>query len=91
MQLETIIALIVLGATILASALGIVVAIVRGKMKEFIKEKMIEAEKLEMSGVKKLEYVLQAVKEKYKVLELALNVKKFIEQVISISKQINAK
>ena len=60
-------------------------------MKKFIEEKMVEAEKLELSGEKKLAYVLQAVKEKYKVVEVLLNCKKFIEHIITLSKQINAK
>ena len=97
MQIETIISLVVLGVVILASLITIIVAIVRGDMKKFIVEKMEEAEKLfedlpkEEKAKKKLQYVLEAVKEKYKVMELFLNVKKFIEYIISITKEINAK
>ena len=91
MQLETIITLIVLGVVAIGGVVAIIIAIVRGKMKEFIKEKMIEAEEQNLSGAKKLEYVLVAVKEKYKIFEVVLNVKKFIESIISISKKINAK
>ena len=91
MQIETIISLIVLGVVILAGLITIIVAIVRGDMKKFIIEKMEEAEQLELDGAKKLQYVLEAVKEKYKLMELFLNVKKFVEQIISITKQINYK
>ena len=91
MQVETIITLVVLGVVILGSLATIIVAIVRGDMKKFIVEKMEEAEQLKLSGEEKLKYVLEAVKEKYKVMELVLNVKKFIEYIISVSKQINAK
>ena len=91
MQIETIISLVVLGVVILASLITIIVAIVRGDMKKFIIAKMEEAEKMELSGAEKLKYVLNAVKEKYKVLELILNVKKFVEQIITITKEINAK
>lgn len=91
MSIEAIISLIVLGVVILAGLITIIVAIVRGEMKKFIIAKMEEAENLELDGIKKLEYVLNAVKEKYKILELILNVKKFVEYIISISKQINAK
>ena len=91
MELETIISLVVLGVVVLAGLITIIVAIVRGDMKKFIVAKMEEAEKLELSGEQKLKYVLQAVKEKYKVMELVLNVKKFVEQIISITKEINAK
>ena len=52
---------------------------------------MAEAEKLSMGGQQKLGYVINAVKEKYKIPELVLNVKKFIESIIEISKQINYK
>ena len=91
MQIETIISLAVLGVVVLSSVITLVVALVRGDMKKFIVEKMEEAETLELSGDKKLNYVVQAVKEKYKVVELVLNVKKFIEYVIQITKKINAK
>ena len=91
MQIETIISLVVLGVVILAGLIAIIVAIVRGDMKKFIIEKMEEAEKMELDGVKKLEYVVNAVKEKYKIMELVLNVKKFVEKIIDITKQINYK
>ena len=91
MQIETIISLVVLGVVILASLITLIIALVRGEMKKFVVEKMEEAEKLEISGTKKLEYVLQAVKEKYKIMELFLNVKKFVEYIIKITKEINAK
>jgi len=91
MTIELIITLVVLGIAIVSGVVGIVVALVRGDMKKFIVEKMEEAEKSNLGGAKKLEYVVNAVKEKYKVLELILNVKKFIEYIISVSKNINAK
>ena len=91
MQVETIISLVVLGVVVVAGLVSIIIAIVRGDMKKFIIEKMEEAEKLELSGEKKLEYVLQALKEKYKVLQLLINAKKFIESIIAITKQINVK
>ena len=52
---------------------------------------MFEAEQLELSGEKKLAYVLQAVKEKFKIVEVFLNCKKFIEHLIDLTKKINAK
>ena len=91
MEIQTLVPIIVLGVVVLGGILSIVVAIVRGDMKKFIEEKMIEAENLKLSGEKKLAYVLNAVKEKYKVMELVLNVRKFIEHIIDLSKQINAK
>lgn len=91
MELQTLIPVILLGIVVLGGLFSIIVAVVRGDMKKFIEEKMVEAEKLELTGEKKLAYVLQAVKEKYKVVELFLNCKKFIEHIIDLSKQINAK
>ena len=91
MQVETIISLVVAGVILLGGIIALVIAIVRGDMKKFIVEKMEEAEKLELSGEQKLKYVIQAVNEKYKILRLILNIKKYIEYIISISKEINAK
>lgn len=91
MQLETLIMLIVLLVACLSGIIAIIVAIARGDLKKFIEAKMIEAEKQQLSGEEKLKYVLEAVNEKYKVVELFLNVKKFIEHIIDLSKQINAK
>lgn len=91
MSIQEIIYLAILGLTILSGVIAIFVALIRGELKKFIIAKMEEAEKLSGDGMKKLEYVLNAVKEKYKVLELFLNIKKFVEKIISISKKINAK
>lgn len=91
MTIKEIVMLVVLGVVIVAGLVSIIVALVRGDMKKFIQEKMIEAENSGKSGSEKLGFVLKAVSEKYKVLELLLNVRKFIEKVISISKQINHK
>jgi hypothetical protein len=86
-----IIQLVVLIVVTLALIATVVVAIVRGDMKKFVEEKMVEAEKLELSGKVKLEYVLNAVKEKYKIMTVILDVKKVIEHIIELSKQINYK
>lgn len=97
MSVAEIIELVILGLLVLAGILAIVVAIIRGDMKKFIEEKMVEAEELYKDlpqpekSKQKLTYVLQAVKEKYKLMELFINAKKFIEHIIDLSKQINAK
>lgn len=91
MSQKEIISLVILSVICLIGIISIIIAIVRGDMKKFIEEKMAEAEKLSMDGKQKLEYVINAVKEKYKILELVLNVKKFIEHIIEISKRINYK
>ena len=88
---ELLTTLIMLGATIVVGIAVIIFAIVRGDMKNFIIAKMEEAgekykdlQKPERS-LKKLDYVIDAVKEKYKLGELFLNIKKFIEYVVSIN------
>ena len=91
MQVETIIMLVIIGVLAVIGIVSIIVAIVRGDMKKFIQTKMIEAEQQDLDGAKKLEYVLVAVNEKYHVLKVLLNVKKFVEGIISITKQINYK
>ena len=91
MDIQTIILTVVLGVVALGGLLSIIIAIVRGDMKKFIEEQMVEAEQLELSGEQKLAYVLQAVREKYKVMEVLLNCKKFIKHIIDLSKKINAK
>ena len=93
MSKEMIATLIVLGFAILSGIVAIVVAILRGDMKKFIVEKMEEAnEKYKdlpkpEKSVKKLEYVVDAVRDKYKIFELILNVKKFIEYIVQINKK----
>ena len=91
MNIETIILTVILGVVAVAGLLGIIIAIVRGDMKKFVEEKMVEAENLKLTGEKKLAYGLQAVKEKYKVVEVLLNCKKFIEHIIDLTKKINIK
>ena len=91
MSPNEIIQLIVLIVTTLALIATIVVAIVKGDMKKFIEEKMVEAENLDLSGKEKLEHVINSVKEKYKVMTIILNVKNVVEHIIELSKQINYK
>ena len=93
MSKEMIATLIVLGFAILSGIVAIVVAILRGDMKKFIVEKMEEANEKHKDlpkpekSVKKLEYVVDAVRDKYKIFELILNVKKFIEYIVQINKK----
>jgi len=91
MQVELVITLILLGVSIVSGVVAIVVALVRGDMKLFIEKMMIEAEQKDLTGEEKLKYVLEAVKKKHKVLEIVMNVQKFVEHIIVLSKQINAK
>lgn len=94
MTIGEIIELVALGMAIVSA----IIFIIRGKVKDYIVEKMEEAEKLyenETDPVKKstlkLKYVIEAVKEKYKIAALIVNIKKFVEKIIEITKQINHK
>ena len=91
MDIQAIITIVVLGIVLLGTIIGLVTALVRGEMKKFIEEKMVEAEKSGKSGAEKLAFVIEAFKEKYKIMQFVLNAKQFIEKVIELSKQINAK
>ena len=91
MSIEVLIPTIIAGCLALGGIITIVIAIIRGKLKEFIKVKMAEAEASGKSGKEKLAFVLEAIKKEYKFAELVLNCRKFIEGIIELSKKINAK
>lgn len=91
MNTEAIITIVVLGISLLGTLIGLITALVRGDMKKFIEEKMIEAEQSGKTGPEKLAYVIEEFKNKYKIVQFILNAKKFIESVIDITKQINVK
>lgn len=92
MDTSALITIIVLGVTLLASLIGLFGALFNGSMKKFVVEKMSEAEShKDWSAEQKRNYVIEAFKSKYKIMEFILNCKKFIEEVIKYSKQINYK
>ena len=84
--------IIIILAVLLVVALAVILLLIfNSGMKKFVIEKMEEAEKEGKSGAEKLGYVLQAFNQKYKIFQFILNCKKFIEYIISITKNINAK
>ena len=91
MSIAEIIELIILIIATIGMIASIVIAITKGKLREFIIEKMEEAEKTGKSGKEKLEYVISAVKDKYRLTSLMMNIRKFIEMIISATKNINSK
>lgn len=91
MDIGVLCTIIILGIIALSGIIGLLVAFFRGEMKKFIEEKMTEAEKSGKSGAEKLQYVVDAFNEKYKIGALVLNCQKFIEQIIALSKNINCK
>ena len=87
-EIAEMIGIIAIGAAFLAY---IIVSILKGEMRDFILKKMVEAEESGKSGKEKLEFVLEAVKEKYKILATANAIKAFVEKIIEATKKINAK
>lgn len=84
--------IIVLGVLLLASLIGLLVALFNGSMKKFVVEKMAEADThTDWTAEQKRNFVIEAFKEKYRIVEFILNCKKFIELVIKYSKEINYK
>lgn len=97
MSQNEIIILISLGVPVLTALVTLIVALCRGEIKKYVILCMDEAEviykdlKKPEKSIKKLEYVINKVKDKYKLAEFFLNIKKFVEYIIQISKDINAK
>ena len=91
MTVMEIIELIALVATTVGLIVTLVTAITKGKLKDFIIEKMEEAEKLDMSGEQKLEFVINEVKSKYKIMAIIINIKSFVEKILTVTKEINYK
>ena len=97
MEVKDVIILILLGLIAVGGIVGIIIALARGEVQAFIKEKMAEAEKLYKNLPKpekskaKLKYVLDAVNEKYKISKLFLNIKKFIEKAVEFHNSMNGK
>ncbi len=89
MSTEQIIELIFLVLSTLGLIAVIVVSLIKGDMQKFIKEKMVEAEQSGLDGVKKLQFVIDAVKDKYKILQIIVNVQKFVNDLVALTKKIN--
>lgn len=91
MELKEIIELVSLAITTIGLVATIVGSIFKGKLKEFIVKKMEEVENMHKTPVEKLQYVVEAVKDEYKLAKIVLNVEQFVEKIIDISKHINYK
>ena len=93
MDASTIIYLILTGVVAVGGLVALIYAIVRGEIKEFVIKKMQEAEELYKDlpkpekGKAKLQYVIEKVNEHYGIVKIFLNVKKFIEKIIEITKK----
>lgn len=91
-NVELLVTIIILGVMLLCSLITLIIALCNGSMKKFIVEKMSEADAhSDWSSDQKREFVVNAFKEKYKIMKFVLDCKKFIELVIKYSKEINYK
>lgn len=97
MTIKDIFILVLLAVIVIGGIVAIIVAIARGDMQKFIKEKMAEAEVLYKNMPKpekskaKLKYVLDAVNEKYKISKLFMNIRTFIEKAVEFHNSMNGK
>lgn len=91
MDYSLLIPLISLGVLLLIAIIFIIIELFNGKMKKFLMEKIAEAEELfpkekENYQEKRRNYVIEAFKERYKLMSLFLNAKKFIELICKLFK-----
>ena len=91
MEVREIIELVCLCISTIGLITTLFTAITKGKLKDFVIQKMEEVETKELTSVEKFDYVVNAVKEEYKILAILINIETFIEKVIDISKKINYK
>ena len=92
MDYKLLITTIVLGVILLATVVFLCIELFNGNMKKFVMEKIAEAEKMFPKDVeedyqeKRRNYVVEAFKEKYKIMSFCLNVQKFIELICKLFK-----
>ena len=91
MDYKLLITTIVLGVILLATVVFLCIELFNGNMKKFVMEKIAEAEKMFPKDVedyqeKRRNYVIETVKEKYKIMSFCLNVQKFIELICKLFK-----
>lgn len=91
MDYKLLITTIVLGVILLCTLVFLIIELFNGNMKKFVMEKITEAEKLfpkeiEDHQEKRRNYVIEAFKEKYKIMAFCLNIQKFIELICELFK-----
>ena len=91
MSVNEIIELVIMGLGLISFILAFVIEIRKGNVKEFILEKMKEAEEKFEKGEDKLQYVIDEVGKKYKLFKFILDTKSFVEKIIDATKKINVK
>ena len=91
MDYKLLITTLVLGVILLATVVFLCIELFNGNMKNFVMEKIAEAEKMFPKDVedyqeKRRNYVIETFKEKYKIMSFCLNVQKFIELICELFK-----
>lgn len=91
MDYKLLITTIVLGIILLCTLVFLIIELFNGNMKKFVMEKITEAEKLFPKEIedyqeKRRNYVIEAFKEKYKIMAFCLNIQKFIELICELFK-----
>ena len=91
MDIKLLVTVIVLGVALLGALVLLLIALFNGSMKNFVIEAWNEAEKKFPKTeadyqTKRMDYVVNAVKEKYKLMAFALGVKKFVELLCKLCK-----
>ncbi len=89
--IKEIILLAVAIISLLGAIFSIISSIVKGDLRKFVEEQMKIAEESGLKGEQKLNFVLEAVKEKFKLVSLVSSARKIVEEIIDLSKKINAK
>lgn len=95
-EISLLVGLIATGVSLLGSIIKIIKDIKENSLKKLIEKLMVEAEKQNLTGDEKKNYVVNGVKEyakKYAILgkDLFTKVSNYIEECIDFSKNINAK
>lgn len=91
MTVNEIIELVIMGLGLISFILAFIVEVRKGSVKEFILEKIAEAEKKYEKGEDKLQYVIDEVGKKYKLFKFVLDTKSFVEKIIELTKKVNVK
>lgn len=91
MSVVEILSLVIMGLGLIGSILAFVIELKKGSVKEFVLLKIEEAEKKFEKGEDKLQYVIDEVGKKFKIFKFILDVKAFVEKIISLTKKVNTK
>ena len=90
MDIKDIVYVAILGLIAISGIIGLIIALIRGEIKDFVIKEMEKAEALYKDlpkpekSKKKLQYVLEQVNAHYGITQKFINIKKFIEQIVEL-------